>query len=80
MSVQHRLAGSKVRVDVLCGAWIVTLGSALVWWNLQAGYTTRAQVVGVLMALGAVIYLGDIASTLYRGDRDAESRADGSRG
>jgi hypothetical protein len=80
MSVQHRLTGSKIGVDVLCGAWIVALGSALVWWNLQAGYTTRAQVVGVLMTLGAIIYLGDIASTLYRGDRDADGAADGSRG
>lgn len=80
MSVQHRLTGSKIRVDVLCGAWIVALGSALVWWNSQAGYTTRAQVVGVLMALGAVIYLGDIVSTLYRSDSDANGRADRSRG
>jgi len=80
MSVQHRLTGSKVRVDVLCGAWIVALGSALVWWNLQAGYTTRAQVVGVLMALGAVIYLGDIASTLYRDDSGVDAQSSDSRG
>jgi hypothetical protein len=65
MSVQHRLADSKVRVDALCGAWVVALGTALVWWNLQAGYATRAQVVGGLMALGIAIYLADIATTVY---------------
>jgi hypothetical protein len=65
MSVQRSLIGSKLRVDALCGAWVVALGTALVWWNLQAGYTTRAQVVGVLMALGIAIYLGDIVSAVY---------------
>lgn len=65
MSVQHRLVDSKIRIDALCGAWVVALGTALVWWNLQAGYTTRAQVVGALMALGIVIYLADIVSTIY---------------
>jgi len=65
MSVQHRLIGSKIRVDALCGAWVVALGTALVWWNLQAGYTARAQVVGGLMALGIVVYLVDIVSTIY---------------
>ena len=65
MSVQRSLVGSKLRVDTLCGAWVVALGTALVWWNLQAGYTTRAQVVGALMALGIVVYLADIVSTVY---------------
>jgi len=65
MSVQHRLIGSKIGVDALCGAWVVALGTALVWWNLQAGYTTRAQVVGALMALGIAIYLADIVSAVY---------------
>jgi hypothetical protein len=67
-------------VDALCGAWVVTLGTALVWWNLQAGYVTRAQVVGILMAVGVVVFLGDIVSTLYRDDSDVESAASGSRG
>jgi hypothetical protein len=67
-------------VDALCGAWVVTLGTALVWWNLQAGYVTRGQVVGILMAVGVVVFLGDIVSTLYRDDSDVESAASGSRG
>ncbi len=80
MSVGHRLTGSKVRVDALCGAWVVTLGTVLVWWNLQAGYVTRAQVIGILMAVGVVVFLGDIVSTLYRDRSDVESAASGSRG
>jgi hypothetical protein len=71
MSVRRRLTCSKTQVNALCGGWILALGTVLVWWNLQSGYPTRAQVVAALMGLGAVIYLADIVSTLYRGETGA---------
>lgn len=56
---------SRTRVDVACWTWLIAFGTALVWWNLQSGYPLRAKAIGLLMVLGATIYVVDVVTTLY---------------
>jgi hypothetical protein len=67
MSVRSRLFGmSNEQWCALCWAWVVAVGTAMVAFNVTAGYHTRAKVVGLLMVLGAAVYVADMLSSMYR--------------
>jgi hypothetical protein len=67
MSVRSRVSSvPKEKLCALCWAWVVAAGSAMVAFNVAAGYPTRAKVVGLLMVLGAAVYVADMVSSMYR--------------
>jgi hypothetical protein len=72
MSIRSRVSRlPREQLCALCWAWVVAVGSAMVAFNLTAGYPTRAKVVGLLMVLGAAVYVADMLSSVYRREHRA---------
>lgn len=64
LETQHSIR-PRTKVDVICWAWLVAFGTALTWWNLQSGYPVRAKAIGLVMVIGASIYVIDVVTTMY---------------